>query len=109
MWIIIQFGLPILVGSSGIPLYLDEIPPNRFFGYRTDATLQSSEAWYSANHSLGLALIIAGLASLVVTAGLTIFDLGYRRERQAIIAISIDGGLTVLAIILTALRVNNIL
>ena len=54
-------GLPILVFLSAVPLTLNLVPPNRFYGYRTATTLSSLDAWYQINFATGLAMIAAGI------------------------------------------------
>jgi hypothetical protein len=60
-------GLPVLVFITGIPLALRLVPPNRWYGFRTAATLSSPEAWYPINAATGVALVAAGaLGGIVV-------------------------------------------
>ena len=52
---------PLLLVALAIPLILDMIPRNGFYGYRTPRTLASDEVWYPANRYAGKALVVAGL------------------------------------------------
>jgi len=36
------------------------IPPNRYYGYRTQKTLESPEIWYRANSVCGWVMVITG-------------------------------------------------
>jgi SdpI/YfhL protein family len=55
---------PILIVLS-IPLVLRWVPPNRFYGFRTRATRQTTQLWYDANALNGRHLLVLGL--LMVT------------------------------------------
>jgi uncharacterized membrane protein len=53
----------------GIPLALQLIAPNSFYGIRTSATLNSAEVWYRANLFAGLVAVLAGtLAAFINVA-----------------------------------------
>lgn len=49
----------------GIPLYLQKIKPNAFYGFRTGKTLSDPQIWYAVNHVLGIDLCIAGCVMLL--------------------------------------------
>ena len=46
-----------------VPLALRLVGPNRFYGFRTRATLSDRELWYSANAFAGWALLLAAFVS----------------------------------------------
>ncbi len=50
-----------------IPLWLDRIPPNKLYGFRTRATLSDKSLWYAVNKPTGLILMVTGLVMLAVT------------------------------------------
>jgi uncharacterized membrane protein len=54
-----------------VPLWLRMVPPNRFYGVRTRATLGNEQRWYAVNASTGLDLIISGI---VLLAGIFIIE-----------------------------------
>ena len=45
-----------------IPMILQKVPRNHWYGFRTPYTLSSDAAWYHANRISGIATLIAGLA-----------------------------------------------
>jgi uncharacterized membrane protein len=47
--------------AIGIPLALERIPPNRWYGFRTAKTISNQPIWYAANRVAGIDLIIAGV------------------------------------------------
>jgi hypothetical protein len=49
-----------------IPLILRKVPPNRFYGFRTPATLSSPEIWYPVNAFSGWALLVASTVSFLL-------------------------------------------
>ncbi|MGH6822516.1 MAG: SdpI family protein [Methylocella sp.] len=57
------YGLTGLVFIAiGIPLALERVPPNHWWGFRTVKTLSNQTIWYAANRVAGIDLIIAGVA-----------------------------------------------
>lgn len=64
---ILMFGMPIFTFATGVPLLMRWISPNRWYGFRTAATLASDSAWFSANEAVGLAMVMAGVVSLVLS------------------------------------------
>lgn len=57
----------------GIPLLLGRIPPNAWYGCRTQKTLSSEEIWYSVNRVTGRYMIISGIAVILSAFGVFIF------------------------------------
>jgi uncharacterized membrane protein len=47
-----------------VPLWRRMVPPNRYYGVRTRATLGDEERWYAVNASTGLDLLVAGIVLL---------------------------------------------
>jgi uncharacterized membrane protein len=61
----------LLVAALSLPLVLGRIPPNRWYGFRTQRTLRDASVWYPANAYsgrwlLGFGLVIAA-AAIVLT------------------------------------------
>jgi uncharacterized membrane protein len=61
---LVAYVLPGLAIVLGIPMGLELIPPNRFYGYRTRKTFSSRDIWYRANRFSGWSLAIAGAVAL---------------------------------------------
>jgi uncharacterized membrane protein len=56
------YGLAGLVFVAiGIPLALERVPPNHWYGFRTAKTFSNQTIWYAANRVAGIDLIIAGV------------------------------------------------
>jgi uncharacterized membrane protein len=54
-----------------VPLWMRMVPPNRFYGVRTRATLGDEQQWYAVNASAGFDLLVSGIALL---AGILIIE-----------------------------------
>ncbi|HEV7993586.1 MAG TPA: SdpI family protein [Gemmatimonadaceae bacterium] len=57
--------------ALAIPLWMRRVPPNRFYGVRTRATLVDDALWYDVNARCGQDLLIAGVIFL---AGILVID-----------------------------------
>ena len=54
-----------------VPLWMRMVPPNRFYGVRTSATLGDEQRWYAVNASAGFDLLISGI---VLLAGILLIE-----------------------------------
>lgn len=64
-------GCALLMVGLGVPLILGKVERNRWYGFRTPATLSSDEIWYPANRSMGWGMFWNGLImALLVCASL---------------------------------------
>jgi len=55
----------VLIIALAIPLRMRRVPPNRFYGVRTRATLADEDTWYDVNARSGRDLLVAGALFLV--------------------------------------------
>ncbi len=60
----------------GVPLLRGRVPPNPWYGCRTEKTLSDEKIWYAVNRVTGRDLIAAGVA--VVVGSLAVFVFGRR-------------------------------
>lgn len=67
----IPFGIPLVTILVALPLVLQRIPPNLWYGFRTRRTLSDPGIWYRANYLGGLGLLYAGVGSLAVNLALS--------------------------------------
>jgi hypothetical protein len=71
-WSVFAFVLMgVLFAGSGIPLMLQRVPPNPWYGFRVQATLENPAVWYPANRYLGKCLLAFGLFVMVTAVGLS--------------------------------------
>ena len=61
----------VLLILFAVPLWMRMVPPNRFFGVRTRATLGDEQRWYTVNASTGFDLFVAGV---VLLAGIFVLE-----------------------------------
>jgi hypothetical protein len=55
---------PLLIIAVSIPLILEKVPRNHWYGFRTPKTLSSDAVWYPANKIGGKYFVVAGLIQL---------------------------------------------
>ena len=77
------FLLGLLIMGISIPLILQKIPPNPWYGWKTRKSLSNKELWYEMNRYSGKDLFIAGL---VVSAGALVLFVFRTKFSEAIIA-----------------------
>ena len=70
--------LGLLFVGLGLPLWARRVPPNKYYGCRTNKTLSDSEIWYEANSKHGRDLIFAG--ALVIAASLMALVFGHNAK-----------------------------
>ena len=70
--------LCIAVVVLGVPLWIAMIPPNRFYGLRTPATLDNESLWYAANRTTGRDIVCAGAIAFLFSVWLPDMGIGGR-------------------------------
>ena len=72
-------GMGVLMVVLAIPMILQRVRPNVWYGFRTAKTLSDESIWYPANRYAGKALLYAGVviavASLVLYLGAKVWIL----------------------------------
>lgn len=68
--LLILFVVPLIVLALAIPMILQKVPRNYFYGFRTPRTLSSDRVWYRANRASGIAMACASIVWLI--AGLIV-------------------------------------
>jgi len=78
----------LFVGLS-IPLILERVPPNRYYGFRTAKTLSDPRIWYELNRISGNDLFVAG--ALITLSSLTMLVLaqGWRPQHVVFSLLSV--------------------
>ncbi|MGH9903711.1 MAG: SdpI family protein [Pyrinomonadaceae bacterium] len=71
-------GVGVLFIGISIPLILERVPPNRFYGFRTAKTLSDPKVWYAANRASGHDLFVAG--AVITSASIVMLFFGQRLE-----------------------------
>ena len=57
----IYAGMGLLVILICVPMILEMVPPNNWYGFRTRRTLSDPNVWYPANRIAGQYLAVAGV------------------------------------------------
>jgi hypothetical protein len=65
---LINIGVGLLIAVLAIPLILEKIKPNMWYGFKTRKTLSDEKIWYPANKYAGKVMVITGLFIAVVSA-----------------------------------------
>ena len=63
-WVNLVLGL-VLLGFS-IPMWLEKVPMNRWYGVRIQKSFESEENWYRINRFGGMLGVLTGLAIALV-------------------------------------------
>jgi uncharacterized membrane protein len=58
-----------IIAVASVPLMLNLVPRNNFYGFRTQKTLANDEVWFRANRFAGCALFLGSAASACVLVG----------------------------------------
>jgi len=66
MRFLIAFAAPAVVALVNIPLLLGRVPPNHWYGFRTQKTLSSPTVWYAANRFAGRLMTITAAVAILV-------------------------------------------
>lgn len=60
-----RYWIPFAFIVISIPLILEKIRPNKFYGIRLKKTLSNDKIWYKANKHCGWCFLITGIVLLV--------------------------------------------
>ena len=58
----------------GIPLLLEKVKPNWFYGFRTPTIVKNKDLWYKVNKQVGREFIIAGIILMIGSIYMIIFQ-----------------------------------
>jgi len=106
--ILLIYVIPLLFVVLGIPLVLDLVPPNIYYGFRTTKTLSSPDIWYKINHLLGWGLIVAGITSALVSVGISHYHKGEISRTVAIYYIASNTLPLVVAIVVAWVHLSEL-
>src|SRR5262245_37295765 len=77
-------GVGLLFIALSIPLILERVPPNSFYGFRTAKSLSDPKIWYAINRISGCDLLIAG--ALITLGSLAMLFLGQHLDPAQVVA-----------------------
>ena len=58
----VVFGL--LLAGLAVPLLLDKIPPNGWYGFRVPSTLYNADLWYKVNRYMARWMLLSGIITV---------------------------------------------
>jgi uncharacterized membrane protein len=73
----------------GIPLLLGRVPPNSWYGCRTNKSLSEERIWYAINRVTGKDLILTGSLTLISSLAVFIFGSSLSSNYAALILLSV--------------------
>ncbi len=84
-------ALGILLVALSIPLILNKIKPNLWYGFRVPKTINNPDIWYKTNHYAGVRLCAAGVISTLgaVAAYVLMPDAGLEVYSFVVLGISL--------------------
>jgi uncharacterized membrane protein len=79
----------LLFNGLSIPLLLGRVPPNSFYGCRTEKTLSDPKVWYETNRISGKDFFISGVLVLGASLVTLVFGQGANPSYVVIILLSV--------------------
>ena len=61
LFLIMYCGGGLVFSAISLPLLFRKIPPNNWYGFRVQATLQDPKVWYAANEYMARRLLFVGI------------------------------------------------
>ena len=58
----VVFGL--LLAGLSVPLLLDKVPPNGWYGFRVPSTLYNPDLWYKVNRYMARWMLLSGIITV---------------------------------------------
>ena len=81
-------GMGLLVILICVPMILERVPPNNWYGFRTPRTLSDPNVWYPANRIAGQYLAVAGTGIVLTTLVVFLFQKSLPPNTASIILLS---------------------
>src|SRR6266542_951173 len=78
-------GLGVSMIVICIPMMLERVPPNGWYGFRTPRTMSDPNIWYPANRVAGRNLSLAGVLLIAATVGVFLVHRSLNPETATII------------------------
>lgn len=70
---LIFFTVGVVFIALGIPLFQERVPPNAWYGCRTEKSLSDRKIWYAVNRVTGQDMIIGGILVIISSLATLIF------------------------------------
>lgn len=79
----------VLYVGLGIPLLRGRVPPNSWYGCRTQKTLSDEKIWYAANRVTGRSLIEGGIILIISSLIICAFGRGMNPNYAVLILLAV--------------------
>lgn len=79
--------VPLIFAAISLPMALEWVGPNAFYGVRTAATRSSEAEWYRINHLSGIVGVVGGLIGAAANLLIVRSGLGVMPKQVACIAV----------------------
>jgi hypothetical protein len=83
--------------TISIPLILEMVKPNPWYGFRVRATLETPDIWYAVNSHVGWRLLVSGIVFLITTLVLRLVP-GINLDAYALIILFVFVGVTMVGL-----------
>lgn len=70
---LVRLSVGLLLIGVAIPLILEKVPPNRWYGFRVAKTFSSESIWYAANRVAGYDLLLSGIVVAITAVFVGLF------------------------------------
>ena len=89
--------VPLLFAAMCLPMALEWVGPNGFYGVRIEATRVSDVEWYRINRISGIAGVVAGFAGFLANLLVMRSDMALPRKQWICLAVLIGASLVIVA------------
>jgi uncharacterized membrane protein len=79
--------VPLVMIALAIPMIARKVPPNIWYGFRTQKTLSSPAIWYPANRRSGIYMALAAATILIATLPLRGTEWSPERSAPALLIV----------------------
>src|SRR5215813_9005034 len=106
IWFYAVMGIMLIIVS--VPMIIERVPPNRWYGFRTPRTQSDPRIWYAANRIAGQYLAFAGLLVVLATLGVVLLHKQLRPATGATILLVVAIGSITAATVLSFIALRRI-
>ena len=106
IWFYGVMGVLLILAS--LPMIMQRVPPNRWYGFRTPRTQGDPKVWYPANRIAGQYLAFAGLLIVLTALGVVLLHKQMTPDTGAIVLLVVSLGSLAAATALSIIALRRI-
>jgi uncharacterized membrane protein len=106
IWFYAVMGVVLILAS--LPMIMQRVPPNRWYGFRTPRTQADPKVWYPANRIAGQYLAFAGLLIVLTALGVVLLRKQVTPETGTIVLLAVSFGSIAAATALSIIALRRI-